>query len=166
MITIVVLGLDPYLLRQISKLATPKLAELYECKKDDIDFFSPEGLLVHDGVEQNTWNINVRVSAPLKVKVLEDKAVKVIRQFLKDTCVNMEITFNYYSQDNHYVFLSEDHPRFITEENSVYEEDEYNEFIENNSDEEPYLGDIFEEFNKNVEDHEHCDCCDHDEEKN
>lgn len=163
MITIVILGIDPYLLRQVSRLATPKLADLYECKKDDIDFFAPEGLLVHDGVEQNTWNINVRVNAPLKVKVLEDQAVKVIRQYLKEVCVNMEITFNYYSQDNHYEFLSEDHPRFITEENSIYEDEEP---FANDDGEEPYLNDIFEEFNKNVEEHEHCDCCDHDHDKN
>lgn len=151
MITITILGIDPYLLRQISAVATAKLADIYECKKDDIDFFAPEGLLVHDGVEQNTWNVLVRVHAPLKVKVMEDQAVKIIHQFIKDACVNMSVEFYYYSQDNHYDFFSKDHPRFMTEENMIVEDDE--EFEEETG-EEPYLGDIFAEFNEKIAEEE------------
>ena len=156
MITITILGIDPYLLRQISKAATKKLANLYECKEDDIDFFAPEGLLVHNGVEQNTWNFIVRVHAPLKVKVLENEVSEVIHTFIKDACVNMTIEFYYYSQDNFHQYFSSNHPRFMTEENSVYEEtesEEVNEETETNS-EEPYLGDIFQEFNDKVSEQE------------
>lgn len=151
MITITVLGIDPYLLRQISKAATKKLANLYECKEDDIDFFAPEGLLVHDGVEQNTWNFVVRVHAPLKVKVLEKEASELIHSYIKDACVNMTIEFYYYSQDNFYQFISKDHPRFMTEENTVVEDEET---FEQEEGEEPYLGDIFEEFNGKVDEQE------------
>ncbi len=151
MITITILGIDPYLLRQISKAATGKLADIYECSKDDIDFFAPEGLLVHDGLEQNIWNVIVRVHAPLKVKVMEEKAAKIIHEFIKDAVVNMQIEFYYYSMDNRYVFNSKDHPRFMTEENTVYEDDQ--EF-EQETGEEPYLGDVFAEFNEMVKDQE------------
>ena len=88
MITITMLGLDPYLLRQVSKNLTEKLADIYEVSEDEINFFAPEGLLVHNGVEQNTWNIIVKVDAPLKVKVLENKVVKLIHEYTKDLCVN------------------------------------------------------------------------------
>ena len=81
MITISIIGLDPYLVRQISKEMTPKLAELYEISEDKIDFYAPECLFIHNGVEQNTWNVLVRVNAPLKIKVLEKKAVKIIREW-------------------------------------------------------------------------------------
>jgi len=148
MITITILGIDPYLLRQISKAATKKLANLYECKEDDIDFFAPEGLLVHDGVEQNTWNFVVRVHAPLKVKVLENQVSDVIHVFVKDACVNMTIEFYYYSQDNFHQYISKDHPRFMTEDNAVVEDEEP---AEQEDAEEPYIGDIFEEFNDKVE---------------
>jgi hypothetical protein len=147
-ITITILGIDPYLLRQISANCTDKLADIYECKVDDIDFFAPEGLLVHNGVEQNTWNLLIRVHAPLKVKVMEDQAVKILHQFIKEACVNMSIEFYYYSQDSRYEFLSDDHPRFMTEENTIVEDKE--EF-EQEEGEEPYLGDIFSEFNGEVE---------------
>ena len=78
MITVSILGTDPYLVRQISKEMTSRLADIYECKKDDINFYAPECLFIHDGVEQNTWNVLVRVHAPLKVKVMEKDAASTI----------------------------------------------------------------------------------------
>lgn len=152
MITISILGVDPYLVRQISKAMTPKIASLYEVSKDEINFYAPECLFIHDGVEQNTWNILIKVNAPLKVKVLERDAVKVIREFLKDACINLAIEFYYYSSENRYEFIDPTQPRFMTEENSFHMvEDEYEEYDEESEDgEEPYLGDIFEDFNKQM----------------
>ncbi len=149
MITISVIGVDPYLVRQISKAMTGKIAALYEVEKDEINFYAPECLYIHDGVEQNTWNVLVKVNAPLKVRVLEKDAVKVIREYLKDACINLAIEFYYYSQDNRYEFVDDTQPRFMTEENSydIVED----ESIENEEEgEEPYLGDIFEDFNKKM----------------
>ncbi|MBO8428222.1 MAG: hypothetical protein IAC58_06745 [Firmicutes bacterium] len=143
MITLSIIGLDPYLVRQISKEMTPKLANLYEISKDEINFYAPECLYIHDGVEQNTWNVLVKVDAPLKVKVLEKDASKIIEEYLKDACINLEIIFSYYSLDNRYEFLNKDYPRFMTEKNTV-EVEEYDEESEEDSDEEPYLGNVFE----------------------
>jgi hypothetical protein len=151
MITISIYGIDPYLLRQISREMTPKLADIFECNKDDIDFYAPEGLFVHDGVEQNTRNILVRVNAPLKVKVMEKKAVEILRRFLKDACVHFSVEFYYYSEDDRYEFIDEKSPRFMTEDNSAYVEEgdiEASSDEEKPSDEEPYLGNAFEDFEK------------------
>ena len=150
MITISIIGLDPYLVRQISKEMTPKIADIYETSKDNINFYSPECLFIHDGVEQNTWNVLVRVHAPLKVKAMESDASKIIHEYVKDACVNMAIEFYYYSQDNRYEFNSEDHPRFMTEENSFEEVDFEDDVNEEKSDEEPYLGNIFENFEEKI----------------
>lgn len=148
MITISIIGVDPYLVRQISKAMTAKIAALYEVSKDEINFYAPECLYIHDGVEQNTWNVLVKVNAPLKVRVLEKDAVKVIREFMKDACINLAVEFYYYSSDNRYEFLDNSHPRFMTEDNSyeIVEDEEEEE----ESTEEPYLGDIFEDFNKKM----------------
>lgn len=145
MITISIIGLDPYLVRQISKEMSPKIADIYETTVDNINFYAPECLFIHNGVEQNTWNVLVKVNAPLKVKVMEKEAVKIIHEFVKDACVNMSIEFYYYSQDNRYEFIDKEHPRFMTEENTVIEEDEQLE-----EGEEPYLGDIFENFEEKI----------------
>ena len=159
MITVSILGLDPYLVRQISKAMTPKLAELYEIKKDNIDFYAPECLFIHDGVEQNTWNVLVRVNAPLKVKALEHEASHIIYEFLKDACVHLAVEFYYYNQDSRYEFIREDHPRFMTEDNSVNieDEDDYEDECDDpncehhhHDEEEPYLGNIFEDFEKKM----------------
>ena len=155
MITISIIGVDPYLVRQISKVMTSKIASLYEVSKDEINFYAPECLYIHDGVEQNTWNVLVKVNAPLKVKVLESDAVKLIREFMKDACINLAVEFYYYSQDNRYEFIDNSQPRFMTEENSfeMVDEEEYDdeeECEETSKEEEPYLGDIFADFNKQV----------------
>jgi len=148
MITITLLGTDPYLLKQLSKELTPVLANLYECKKDDIDFFAPEGFLVHDGVEQNSWNLLVKVEAPSKVKVLENKVATVLHKYIVDViATNIEIRFSYYSLENRYTYINKESPRFVTEENSVYVDDDDDCECENEEGEEPYLGDAFEEFN-------------------
>lgn len=155
MITISIIGVDPYLVRQISKVMTSKIASLYEVSKDEINFYAPECLYIHDGVEQNTWNVLVKVNAPLKVKVLESDAVKLIREFMKDACINLAVEFYYYSQDNRYEFIDNSQPRFMTEDNSfeMVDEEEYDdeeECEETSEEEEPYLGDIFADFNKQV----------------
>lgn len=154
MITISIIGVDPYLVRQISKAMTSKIASLYEVSNDEINFYAPECLYIHNGVEQNTRNVLVKVNAPLKVKVLEGDVVKLIREFMKDACINLAIEFYYYSQDNRYEFIDDSQPRFMTEENSfemVDEEEYYDDEDEETSEgEEPYLGDIFADFNKQV----------------
>ena len=48
MITIKIYGIDPYLLRNISKDATKKIADLYEISEDEINFLAPECLYVHN----------------------------------------------------------------------------------------------------------------------
>lgn len=156
MITVSILGTDPYLVRQISKELTSRLADIYECKKDDINFYAPECLFIHDGVEQNTWNVLVRVHAPLKVKVMEKDVAKIIHEFMKDACINLAIEFYYYSQDNRYEFIDDTHPRFMTEDNSVEIsdddslEDELHDERDEDGYEEPYLGNIFEDFEKKM----------------
>ena len=156
MITVSILGLDPYLVRQISKDLTPRLSDIYECHKDDVDFYAPECLFIHDGVEQNTWNVLVRVHAPLKVKVMEKEVARIIHEFMKDACINLAIEFYYYSQDNRYEFIDPTHPRFMTEENSVEidQDDSLEEDLRDERDdedyEEPYLGNVFEDFEKKL----------------
>ena len=142
MITISIIGVDPYLVRQISKAMTSKIASLYEVSNDEINFYAPECLYIHNGVEQNTWNVLVKVNAPLKVKVLEGDVVQLIREFMKDACINLAIEFYYYSQDNRYEFIDDSQPRFMTEENSfeMVDEEEYydDEDEETTEREEPY----------------------------
>ena len=149
MITIKVYGIDPYLLNDLSRDMTSKLANLYEISKDEINFFAPECLYVHDGVDQNTYSILVEVHAPKKVSVLEEDAYKIIENYIKNVTVHLECIFYYFSIDNYHKFENEDYPRYMDEENSVdfYEESEE----ETTSNEDIYLGNAFEGFEEKLE---------------
>ena len=147
MITVTLIGLDPYSTIQLSKELTPKLAEIYETTQDNINFYAPDCLYVHNGVEQNTYCLLVRVNAPKKVSVLERDVVRILHAFLEDLCIHMQITFYYYSQDNYHEFINKDYPRFMTESNTVVEEDDTGDEDEFQN-EEVYLGNVFAEMNK------------------
>ena len=140
MIVIKVFGLDPYLLRDISEDLTSKLASLYEISEDEIDFYGSEGLIVHKGVEQNTWNIFIEVVAPKKVSVLEEDAFTLLEHYFKNVSINIKCVFSYYSMDNYHLTLNEDYPRFMNEEENnedghyEYEYDEEYDYEEEGED--------------------------------
>lgn len=146
MITIKIYGIDPYLLNDLSRDITEKIANLYEISKDEINFYAPECLYVHNGVDQNTYNILVEIHAPKKVSVLEEDAYKIIENYIKNVTVHLECVFYYFSIDNYHKYENEDYPRYMDEENSV---DLYNE-NEDSSKEEVYLGNAFEGFEEKL----------------
>ena len=98
-------------------------------------------MVFHNGVEQTSWNVIVRVNAPMKVSVLQDEVANLISVGLKDVAINLVIEFYYYSQDNRYTRLNSDYPRYITSDNVVDFQAEYEDLDEG---EEIYDEDIFE----------------------
>ncbi|MGP1413547.1 MAG: hypothetical protein ACTTID_00175 [Bacillales bacterium] len=164
MIFIKTYGIDPYSTLDISKIITNKLADVYECSEKNISFFAPEGFIIHKGNEQNSWNCYVEVLAPKKVSVLEEKAYDLLIHYFKRYSVHVTIVFNYYSHDNIHQYVCPDHPLFIDDTNAIEieENEECCECHDDNchckhcddsnhdNEEEAYLGDIFEEFNKHI----------------
>ena len=148
MITIIVLGIDPYLLRDLSRDLTKPLSSLCEVSEDDIDFYAPEGLLVHKGVEQNTWNVKVRVVAPRKVQVLQKQIAKTIAEFLSHAVIHITIVFSYYLSDEREVFINKEYPLYMDEKNSVI----FETTSEEEEGEEVYTGNIFEKIDKDIKD--------------
>ena len=130
MITLTIYGLDQFVVGNLSKEITPKLAELYECDKDEFDFIAPECMVFHDGVEQTSWNTLVRVHAPLKVKVLQDEAAQLIMSLVVGPTINVAVEFYYYSQDDRYEHINKSYPRFIADDNIVHTDEEYHEGME------------------------------------
>lgn len=147
MITIFIYGIDPYLLRNLSKELTPKLADIYEVKREEINFFAPEGLFVHEGIEQNTWNGVITVLAPLKVKILEQQVYRVIEEYIKDLLLHFEAIFNYYSTDNYHIYNNADFPRYLNEENKEVE-DEYE--VDEIEEDELFQENAFAEFEESI----------------
>lgn len=141
MITITILGLDQYIVGRLSRELTPNLAKLYEIDEDEINFVAPSNMVFHNGVEQTSWNVIVRVNAPMKVSVLQDEVANFISVSLKDVAINLAIEFYYYSVDNRYTRINKDYPRYIMSDNIVDFEADFEDLEEG---EEVYDEDVFE----------------------
>lgn len=136
MITITIYGLDQYTVGHYSKDHTTNLASLFETEEDDISFIAPENYVFHKGVEQTSWDTIVRVHAPCRFRVLEEKVADYILRTLKEFTINVTVEFDYYEIENRYTYNNKEYPRFIREDNvaSVEEEtlDEGEELCEEN----------------------------------
>ena len=140
MIYIKVVGLDQFIVGRISREYTDKIANLYEVSSDDVNFVSPNCMIFHKGVEQTSWHVLVNVLAPKKVSVLQEQAVELLKAMFKNVTINVDIIFSYYSSDDREIILNEDYPKYISEDNLVDEEVEYEELEDG---EEIFDGDIF-----------------------
>lgn len=172
MITITILGLDQYIVGRLSRELTSNLAKIYEVSEDDINFIAPNNMVFHNGVEQTSWNVLVRIHAPKKLNVVQDDVANIISVGIGEMAINLAIEFYYYSTDDRYERISKDYPRYITESNIVNTETD--EFYDDDctceddecechhhegcschddeipSEDELYTGDIFEDFNKKM----------------
>lgn len=143
MITISILGLDQYIVGRLSRDLTSNIAKLYELDEDQVVFVAPSNMIFHKGVEQTSWNVIVRVNAPMKVQVLQDEMANLLSIGLKDVTINLVIEFTYYSQDNRYEKINSDYPRYIAEDNLTDLDIEFEEDVDP---EDIYDGDVFEDF--------------------
>ena len=149
MITVIIYGLDQFVVGRLSREMTPNLAKLYELNEDDIIFVAPENMVFHKGVEQTSWNIIIHVHAPKKAQVLQEQVAKLILESIGDVAINKILEFYYYSEDNRYCKLNDTYPRFIASDNLVdVANEDYEGLEEGEEDDEIYTGDIFEAFKK------------------
>ena len=147
MITVIIYGLDQFVVGRLSREMTPNLAKLYELSEDEIIFVAPENMVFHKGVEQTSWNIIIHVHAPKKVSILQDQVAKLILESIGDVAINKVVEFYYYSEDNRYSKLNESYPRFIDSDNLVdIAEEDYEDMEEGEGEDEIFTGDIFQNF--------------------
>lgn len=153
MITVIFYGLDEFVVGRLSRELTPSLAKLYEVDEDEVNFVAPNNMLFHNGVEQTSWNILIHVHAPMKVSVLQDQVANYLIKAIGELAIHKVVEFYYYSQDNRYVSINDEYPRFITENNvAEFEEDECchdEDMAEGEGEDEIYTDDIFKDFNGN-----------------
>ena len=170
MISIIVYGLDMYIVGHYSKDHTKNLAQLFETKEENIVFVASDECVFHKGVDQTSWQTLIKVSAPEKYELLEDKVAKYLLKTFTEFSIHVQVVFEYFHDHHEYKFTNKDYPRYIKEENLVNVE-------ESDEDEELYEGNIFEGMEKKLEEayheghhhhHDHeCDCdddCDCDDE--
>ena len=139
MVYIKVVGLDQFIVGRVSRDYTNKIANLYEMDEDEVNFVAPNCMIFHKGVEQTSWHVLVNVMAPKKVLVLQDQMSDLIKAAFANVTINLDIVFSYYSEDDYDFYRNNDYPRYISEDNIVDDEVEY----EDVDDDEIFDGDIF-----------------------
>ena len=155
MITVTIYGLDQFVVGRLSREMTPNLAKLYELSEEEINFVAPENMVFHNGVEQTSWDIFVKINASQRYALIEEVVAKYLLSQLSYFAINVHLEFTYFDEDRVYEKINKEYPRFITEENivnidngvhNVVDDDELDEDSEYN-DEEIFDGDIFQDFN-------------------
>ena len=147
MITIVIYGLDQFVVGRLSREMTPNLAKIYELSEDEILFIAPNDMVFHKGVEQTSWNIIIHVHAPKKASILQDQVAKLILESIGDVAINKILEFYYYAEDNRYSKINGSYPRFIAADNLVdIANEDYEDMEEGEEDNEIFTGDIFQDF--------------------
>ena len=156
MIVVSLLGTDSYEVIEKTKKLHKGLKEIYSCSDDELEFFAPTSFLIHDGVEQTFYHLNIRIEAPSKYKDYEKEVVDYLRHSFNDMAVHLRILFTYFDEEQEYIFFDKDYPTYMSESNTVkvgteeHEEDE--EDYEEEYDE-PYMGDILSEFDNYIREH-------------
>lgn len=176
MITISVLGLDQYVVGHYSKENSDNLVNLFECGEDDLNFYAPNSMVFHNGVEQTSWNTIVIVKASSKYSFAEKSVAEYLLKTLKEFSINVQIQFEYFGDEAVYEEINDDYPRYIKEDNIATQEDEPSDEDDDDSDEddsEPnprdradldindpdqlYLGNVFDKFDKDMAEQEGSD---------
>ncbi len=159
MITFQILGLDQFVVGHYSKDHTANLAQLYESDESLINFYAPNSMVFHNGVEQTSWNTIVIVRAPEKYKPVESHIASYLIQTLSEFSINLEIEFEYFSSSSRYEHINESYPRYILDDN-VKEADI------TLSNEMPDLGETEEEGCCHDHEGDECSCHHHHDEEN
>ncbi len=165
MINITLIGQDIYLASRIEKGMLSSLAKLYEVHEDEIIVSAQESFLYHDGVEQTSYQILVRVEAEKKYEPLEKNVAKYLLKYMQEYAIHTRLYFLYFESSHYYERIHPDYPLYLSETNLVNLEDD--EDYEDN--EEIYEGDIFKDFanrekepeNEFDEEEEHDCSCEH-----
>lgn len=145
MITISILGLDQFVVGRYSREHTENLAQAFECEEDEINFYAPNSMIFHKGVEQTSWNILVIVRAEERYEPHQEMVAQYIMQTLKDFAIHIEIHFEYYHEHDAFKLINDDYPLYLTESNivNVGEDEDEDECDHNHDEEDVYLGDVF-----------------------
>ena len=130
MITIIFYGLDQFVVGQLSKDLSKNIAKLYEVSEDEVNFIAPNDLTFHNGVEQTSWDLLMHVHAPKRTALVQEEVAKYLLEAIGDVAIHKTVEFYYYEETNRYTKINEDYPRYITEDNVVKTDAEYDEELE------------------------------------
>lgn len=158
MITITLKGMDTYQAIYVTGKIHKNIAEVYGVNDDELEFYAIEGFIIHDGIEQTSFRLNIDIEAPEKYASLEGKVKEALVKGLKDVAIHFHIIFRYFQPEHEYLVTDDTYPLYMTDNNTVKAvvDDQEKEKMEDGfveEGEEPYMGDILGQFDTYVKDH-------------
>lgn len=146
MITIYLVGMDPYLGSQYSLVHQKKLAKVFMVHEEEILFQNSDSHLYFKGVDQFSYQVIFRVFAPSNFSSSEKEVAAYLAASLKGIAIHVQVEFFYFNPTSYYEYIDEDYPRFIQESNQVKVAK-----TKTGKNEELYQGNIFAEVEKKME---------------
>ncbi len=148
MIIVKLLGIDQYQAEDYVRALHSSFAQIFEVDEKEILFYAPDSYLIHKGIEQTSYVLNIEIEASEKYKILEEKAAEYIAKlFMNQICIHVRILFSYFEEEREHLFFNEDYPKFMNDDNMAH-------FEASEDEEEPYMGNAFEDYEKRVEEKE------------
>ncbi len=149
MVTINIYGLDQFIVGELSERISKDIAKVYEIDEDDVHFISSNNMVFHNGNEQTSWRVFVEVNAPKKVEVLQEQMFNLLKHYISEVAIHLDVLFKYYSVDHYESSRNNEYPLFLEDKNLVNFDEEYTEDMEEGEGEdEIFTGDIFAKLPK------------------
>ena len=148
MVLIKVYGLDQYIVGNYSKEHTKKIADLLECKEDEINFMSPSNMIFHKGVEQTSWHATIEIVLEEKYHALQLNLTKYLIETFKLFSINLHIVFNYYNPHHYFEHINKEYPLYIEDKNLVKVDEEEVAEEDITDEDKVYTGNVFKTFKK------------------
>jgi len=148
MILIKLLGIDKYMAEEVVEDIHKPVADIFETEKENVLFYAPESMLIYNGMEQTSYQLNIEIECPNTYKQLEKEIANCISKLVMEKiCVHLRILFTYFDENNEYEFINKNYPRFMTKDNVAH-------FEQEDSNQEPYLGNAFADYENRVKEKE------------
>lgn len=140
MIILTLKGADVYLAGEIERAIIPGLSKIYRVSENELIVHATDGYLYHDGMDQTSFNLLVKVECAEKYENFENDSANYILKVMSNYAVHTRVYFTYFKNDSMYERINEEYPLFVNSSNVVDFEQE------NEADVEVYDGNIFEEY--------------------
>lgn len=144
MVIISYTGLDLYLIGELNGKIHGKVCKILNAKEEDVIFSGYDSFVFYKGHEQTSINLIIKVEMDEKYKCYQKDLADLLIETSKEYSLHCFVYFSYYQNENSYLSVNENYPRYLTSENEKNEED-YDENLEY-SEEEIYTGNIFKDF--------------------
>ncbi len=170
MVLVSLKGYDHIELINVAKPLHKGLAEILGCNREDLVFYAPEAFIIHEGVEQTSFFLDVEIQAPESMRGKEDEVFEFLKQTLQNTVIHFRLLFTYFDEANERVFFNEDYPRFMNDSNTVkveehdhdhehhhHEDFDYSAYASDDEEEEEhddtYYGNILQAYDEYIAEH-------------